>query len=210
MTIDVLDDGWVEVPLPASLFVRAARLGGRPLPLADLSRSRTGQDAAGRGGRRILLSRKGRSLVSLDIALPVVSRAGIEALTLPPSAGGLVKAILTVPRADVDSSASGGAIVERVSVPAALRVTAHAAIGETLGFSWHRKRDVAESALPPACAAAAARHRPGRGDRLVTARVTVDVLQGGARRSRCAYPTGWSSTRSRARTSATGMSSDRR
>ena len=72
LTIDVLDDGWVEVPLPASLFVRAARLGGRPLPLADLSR---GPRHAGRGDRRTPHppSRKGRSLVSLDIALPVVA-----------------------------------------------------------------------------------------------------------------------------------------
>ncbi len=35
LAIDVLDDGWVDVPLPASLFVRAARLGGRPLPITD-------------------------------------------------------------------------------------------------------------------------------------------------------------------------------
>ena len=35
LAIDVLDDGWVEVPLPASLFVRAARLGGRPLAITD-------------------------------------------------------------------------------------------------------------------------------------------------------------------------------
>jgi len=179
LTIDVLDDGWVEVPLPAALFVRAARLGGRPLPLADLSRTRGTQDAA-TGGRRILLSRKGRSLVSLDIAVPVVTRAGVESLGLPP-APGLVKAVLTVPRADVDLAASGGAIVERGAASAAVRVTAHAALGEALGFTWHRKRDVAETALPLRLRGRV-EHVIGLGEEtgILTARVTADVVQGAA------------------------------
>jgi hypothetical protein len=75
LTIDVLDDGWVEVPLPPALFVRAARLGGRPLAL-------TGSGPAGDGkagaGRRILLSRKGRAVVSLDVAIPITETAGNE------------------------------------------------------------------------------------------------------------------------------------
>ena len=181
LTIDVLDDGWVEVPLPASLFVRAARLGGRPLPLADLSRSRTGQDAAA-GGRRILLSRKGRSLVSLDVALPVSSRAGVESLALPPSSGGLVKAVLTVPRADVDlvgdrwrNRRARRRRRRRCASPRTRRWARRSA------SAGHRKRDVAEASLPLRLRGQL-QHVIGLGEEtgIVTARVTADILQGGA------------------------------
>ena len=93
LAIDVLDDGWVEVPLPASLFVRAARLGGRPLAIADGRHggaARRQDRGRGSGTRRILLSRKGRSLVTLDVAVPIVETAGNEHIQLPPATGGLV------------------------------------------------------------------------------------------------------------------------
>ena len=84
---DVLDDGWVDVPLPASLFVRAARLGGRPLPITDAPTSGDRVPAsalAGPGTRRILLSHRGRSLVTLDVAVPIAEVAGNEFIQLPP------------------------------------------------------------------------------------------------------------------------------
>ena len=146
LAIDVLDDGWVEVPLPASLFVRAARLGGRPLPITDGRAS--GGASPGPGTRRILLSRRGRSLVTLDVALPIVETAGSESIQLPPATGGLVRATLTVPRADVAIAASGGAIIERAGEPAARRVTAHAALGQALGLSWSRTRETSGASLP--------------------------------------------------------------
>lgn len=175
LTIDVLEDGWVEVPIPQGLVVRAARLGGRPLPLADLAGTRGGS------GRRILLSRKGRTQVSLDVAVPIETPAAGELLRLPPSPGGLVKAILTVPRAgDIDLSAIGGTVVARESTPQALRVTAHAAPKEPLGFTWHRRREVADGAVPLRLRGRV-QHVIGLGEEtgLVTARVTADVVQGG-------------------------------
>src|SRR5919112_1486291 len=33
LTIDVLREGWVKVPIPAGLMVRDARLDGQPVPL---------------------------------------------------------------------------------------------------------------------------------------------------------------------------------
>jgi hypothetical protein len=175
LTIDVLEDGWVEVPIPQGLVVRAARLGGRPLPLADL--------AGGRGGpgRRILLSRKGRTQVSLDVAVPIETPAAGELLRLPPSPGGLVHAVLTVPRAgEIDLSAFGGAVIAREATPQALRVTAHATLNEALGFTWHRRREVAEGALPLRLRGRV-QHVIGLGEEtgFVTARVTADVAQGG-------------------------------
>ena len=48
LTVDVLREGWVKVPIPAGLRVRDARLDGQPLPLiegppAHVVLSRTGR-----------------------------------------------------------------------------------------------------------------------------------------------------------------------
>ena len=179
LVIDVLDDGWIEVPLPASLFVRAARLGSRPLPMAD-GRA-TADGSAGSGPRRILLSRAGRSLVTLDIAVPIAESAGTESIQLPPGVGGLVRATLTVPRAGVAIAASGGTIVERGADAAAPRVTACAAFGQGLGLSWSRQRDTAGPSLPVRLRGRL-QHVVGLGEEtaLLTARVTIDVLRGAA------------------------------
>ena len=184
LAIDVLDDGWVEVPLPASLFVRAARLGGRPLPITDGRPRRRGASPGsgpGSGTRRILLSRRGRSLVTLDVAVPIAETAGNEYIQLPPATGGLVRATLTVPRADVAIVASGGTIVERAAEPSARRVTAHAALGQALGLSWSRQRETTGASLP-ARLRGQLQHVVGLGEEtaLVTARVTIEVLRGGA------------------------------
>ncbi len=177
LVIDVLDDGWIEVPLPASLFIRAARLGNRPLAIAD-GRAMT-DGSAGSGTRRILLSRAGQSLVTLDVAVPIAETAGTESIQLPPAAGGLVRATLTVPRADVAIAASGGTIVERGADVLARRVTAHAAFGQGLGLSWSRQRETAGASLPVRLRGQL-QHVIGLGEEtaLVTARVTVDVLRG--------------------------------
>ena len=186
LAIDVLDDGWVEVPLPASLFVRAARLGGRPLAITDGRQAAGASPGApgsgpGSGTRRILLSRRGRSLVTLDVAVPIAETAGNEYIQLPPATGGLVRATLTVPRADVAIVASGGTIVERAGEPSARRVTAHAALGQTLGLSWSRQRETTGASLP-ARLRGQLQHVVGLGEEtaLVTARVTIEVLRGGA------------------------------
>jgi hypothetical protein len=186
LAIDVLVDGWVEVPLPASLFVRAARLGGRPLPITDGRQAPDGSPGGspvsgpGSGTRRILLSHRGRSLVTLDVAVPIAETAGSESIQLPPATGGLLRATLTVPRADVAIAASGGAIIERTAEPAARRVTAHAAFGEALGLSWSRTRETSGASLP-ARLRGQLQHVVGLGEEtaIVTARVTIDVLRGG-------------------------------
>src|SRR6201987_3370727 len=42
LTVDVLKKGWVRVPIPSGLFVREARLDGKPLSLASLSAAKDG------------------------------------------------------------------------------------------------------------------------------------------------------------------------
>src|SRR5271165_4529503 len=86
LTVDVLKDGWVRVPVPAGLLVREAKLDGKRVSLVP--------SALGKGGSQLsaLLSRPGRSILQLDIALPVVSTAGEESISLPSTASGVTKA----------------------------------------------------------------------------------------------------------------------
>src|SRR5271170_2066415 len=59
LTVDVLKNGWVRVPIPSDLFVREAKLDGKPLSLASMSKE-PGQFSA-------LLSHTGRAVITLDI-----------------------------------------------------------------------------------------------------------------------------------------------
>ena len=82
LTIDVLRDGWTRVQIPAGLMVRDARLDGQPVSLVE------GPPA------HVLLARAGRSVLTLDIVIPLVSSAGAESITLPASPSPISKATL--------------------------------------------------------------------------------------------------------------------
>src|ERR1700745_1560354 len=61
LTVDVLKDGWVRVPIPSGLLVREARLDGKSLSLASLSAAKDG------GQLSALLSHPGRAMITLAI-----------------------------------------------------------------------------------------------------------------------------------------------
>src|SRR5215471_19715677 len=71
LTIDVLKDGWVRVPIPAGLLVREAKLDGKPVSLIS------GSPAQGKSPSQLsaVLSHPGRSTLNLDIALPIAANA---------------------------------------------------------------------------------------------------------------------------------------
>src|SRR5688572_10895224 len=108
ITIDVLKEGWVRIPMPQGLLIREARLDARPVALVDAAGAGAGagapganaasaSSAAGAADRSIapstpslLLSRPGRALLTLDIVVPITTRQGGEYLTLPASTAALV------------------------------------------------------------------------------------------------------------------------
>src|SRR5262245_55540205 len=77
LTIDVLKDGWVRVPIPAGLLVREGKLDGKSVSLVS-------GPAAGKSGTQLsaVLSHPGRSMLVLDIALPISANAGEESISL--------------------------------------------------------------------------------------------------------------------------------
>src|SRR5690349_10352812 len=77
LTVDVIKNGWVRVPMPDGLMVRDAQLDGKPVNLVTRPKEQ------GPGGLDLLLSKPGRSVLTLKIVAPVTTVAGTDILKLP-------------------------------------------------------------------------------------------------------------------------------
>lgn len=170
LTIDVLREGWVKVPIPAGLMVRDARLDGQPVALIE------GPPA------HVILSRTGRIVLSLDISLPMSASAGAEAIALPASPAALSRAVLTVPRGGVDLTVSGGFVTERSESQTESKWTALGRANQSLTFSWKRKTDDRRAEQPLRYRARIA-SAIGLGEEVssISATVRIEVQQGLAR-----------------------------
>ena len=170
LTIDVLKQGWVSIQMPAGLLVRGARLDGRPTALVDGNPP------------RVLVSRSGRSVVALEIVVPIEAASGIEAMTLPASASAVSAVTLIVPRTGVDLTVSGGFVAEQTEANAENRWTVYGSPGRPLRFSWKRKIDDRRSTQPlRAKARITELVALGEDASQITVSVVVEVLQGLAR-----------------------------
>ncbi len=170
LTIDVLKQGWVSIQMPAGLLVRGARLDGRPTALVDGNPP------------RVLVSRSGRSVVALEIVVPIEAAGGIEAMTLPASASAVSAVTLIVPRTGIDLAVSGGFVAEQTEANAENRWTVYGSPGRPLRFSWKRKIDDRRSTQPlRAKARIIELVALGEDASQITVSVFVEVLQGLAR-----------------------------
>src|SRR3981189_2492573 len=135
LTVDVLKDGWVRVPVPAGLLVREARLDGKLVSLVP--------GAAGKAGGQLsaLLSHSGRAVWLLDIAIPVASATGEESITLPSTASGVTRASVQLPRQGVDVRLTGGLLSEKSEAAAESKWIAYGRGNEALTFAWRRKTE---------------------------------------------------------------------
>ncbi len=129
LTVDVLKDGWVRVPIPQGFLVRESRMDGHSVPLVP---------GAGRGLSAVF-SKKGRSVLLLDLAFPIASTGGEERLSLPASASGVTKASIdlgaTLSTQDLDVKLTGGLMAEKMPG----HWLAYARGNEPLAFSWRKK-----------------------------------------------------------------------
>ncbi|QOY90133.1 hypothetical protein [Paludibaculum fermentans] len=135
ITIDVLKDGWVQVPIPAGLLVREAKLDGKPAALVP--------GPAGRGGSQqmAVLSKRGRASLVLEVALPIGSNAGEERLTLPASESGITRGLVVLPRLDVEVRVGGGLLYEKSQSASESKWLAYGSGGSALTFAWRRKAE---------------------------------------------------------------------
>ena len=179
LAIDVLKQGWVSVQVPSGLLVRDARLDGQRTALV-----------AGTPPR-VLISKPGRSTLTLDVVVPLASSAGSDSLLLPASGSAVSGVTLIIPRSGVELSVNGGFIAEHSDSTTESRWIVYGRSGQPLGFSWKNKTDDRRATLP-------LRLR-GRITELVTlgeetsqvsASVRVEVTQGLARQILLALPAG--------------------
>jgi hypothetical protein len=183
LTVDVLRDGWVRVPIPAGLLVREAKLDGKLVSLVPF--------AAGKGSNQLsaLLSRPGRSVLLLDIALPVASNAGEESISLPSTPSGVTRASVRLPKQGVEIKLTGGLLADKTESATESKWLAYGRGNEPLAFTWKRKTEDHRSSQ-------ALRFRGslteltglGEDTTTVVAEVNVEVTQGAAREVRISLP----------------------
>ena len=170
LTIDVLKQGWVSVQMPAGMLVRAARIENRPTALVDGTPP------------RVLIGRAGRTVLSLEIVVPIEASGGVESMTLPPSASALSAVTLIVPRTGIDLTVGGGFVAEQTESATENRWTVYGSPGRPLTFSWKRRIDDRRSQLPlRAKARITELVALGEESSQITASVRVEVVQGVAR-----------------------------
>jgi hypothetical protein len=182
LTIDVLRQGWASVQVPAGILVREARIDGRPTALSIIEPGTP---------PRVLISRLGRSILTLDVVVPLAAAAGIESITLPASASALSAVTLIVPRIDVALTVSGGFIAEQSETGTDSRWVVYGNPGRPLTFNWKRRAEDRRSGLPLRTRARVTQLVAlGEDATQVTASIQIDVMQGQARDAAVALPPG--------------------
>jgi hypothetical protein len=183
LTVDVLKDGWVRVPVPAGLLVREARLDGKLVSLVP--------GAGGKAGGQLsaLLSHSGRAVLLLDIAIPVASATGEESITLPSTASGVTRASVALPRQGVDVRLTGGLLSEKSESAAQSKWIAYGRGNEALTFAWRRKTEDHRATQPLRMRGSLIQLLGlGEDSTSINAEVNLDVTQGAARFARIQIP----------------------
>src|SRR5262249_1397016 len=182
LTIDILKDGWVRVPIPAGLLVREARLDGKPVSLVAGVSGKAGSLAA-------ILYHPGRSLLTLDIALPINANAGEESFALPSSSSGVTRAAVEIPRNGVDIRLSGGLLPHPAQAAPPTKWTVSGRGTEPLTFTWHRKIEDHRQEQPLRLRGSLTQWLGlGEDATAVTAEAAIEVVQGAARDVRIRVP----------------------
>jgi hypothetical protein len=183
LTVDVLKNGWVRLPIPVGLFVREAKLDGKSLSLAPAPGSNDPSQFSA------LLSHPGRSVITLEIALPVSSSAGEERITLPSTHSGVTRATLEIPRQGVDLSLYGGMFSETSELPGGGKWTAYGKGADPIVFAWRRKIEDHHSTLPLRMRGTLTQFIGlGEDSTSVTANVSYEITQGSAKEVRIQLP----------------------
>lgn len=183
ITVDVLKDGWVRVPVPAGLLVRGAKLDGKLVSLVP------GTAKQGGGQLSALLSRAGRSVLLLDVALPVTANAGEESITLPSTDSGVTRAAVRLERPGVELKLSGGLLANQSETAAETKWLAYAGGNEPLTFTWARKTEDHRSTLPLRLRGSLTELAGlGEDTDTIVAEANLEVVQGAAKDARITLP----------------------
>jgi hypothetical protein len=183
LTIDVLKDGWVRMPIPAGLLVREARLDGKLVSLVPAALGKSSSQLSA------LLSHAGRAVLLLDIVLPVASSAGEESISLPSTASGVTRASVMLPRQGVDIRLSGGLLADKSESATGSKWIAYGRGNEALAFSWKRKTEDHRATQPLRLRGSLTQLLGlGEDSTSINAEVNLEVTQGAAREVKIQIP----------------------
>jgi len=183
LTVDVLKDGWVRVPVPAGLLVREARLDGKLISLVPAPAGKAGSHLAA------LLSHPGRSVLALDIDVPVVANTGDESISLPSTESGVTRAAIQLPRQGIDLRVSGGILSDKSETPLETKWLAYGRGNESLTFTWRKKTEDHHVELPLRLRGSLTQLTSLAEDSTtVYAEANLEVVQGAAREVRIQIP----------------------
>ena len=183
LTVDVIKNGWVRVAMPDGLIVRDAKLDGHPVNLAMNPTSQ------GPGRADLLLSKTGRSVLTLQIVAPVTTVAGTDILHLPVSNSAISHATVQLARQGVDVRITGGLLLEHSDAATGSRWVANGKGGEPLTFAWRRKVDDVRASQPLRLRGTVTQLIGlGEDATQLSAEVQVEVVQGVANEVRVQLP----------------------
>jgi len=183
LTVDVIKNGWVRIAMPDGLIVRDAKLDGHPVNLV------MNQTSKGPGRADLLLSKTGRSVLTLQIVAPVTTVAGTDILHLPVSNSAISHASVQLARQGVDVRITGGLLLEHSEAATGSRWVANGKGGEPLTFAWRRRIDDARASQPLRMRGAITQLVGlGEDSTQLNAEVQVEVVQGVADEVRVQLP----------------------
>jgi hypothetical protein len=167
LTVDVFKEGWVRIGIPDGLLVGDARVDGRPLAILE------------QPSRHILLSRRGRASVTLQVVLPLTAAGNAEAVVVPSAGSATMQMSVTMPRTGVDLSLENAWLASANESAGATEWVAHARGDEPVTFTW-RRRVEDRRASQPLKTRGSVTSLVGLGEDLtqISANVRVDVLSG--------------------------------
>ena len=183
LTVDVLKDGWVRVPVPAGLLVREARLDGKLVSLVPASQGK------GVAHLSALLSHAGRSVLALDVDVPVAASPGEESISLPSTDSGITRASVELPRQGIDLKVDGGILSEKAEASGATKALAYGRGNEALTLTWRKKTEDHHIELPLRMRGSLTQLTSlGEDTTTVYAEASLEILQGAARQVRLQLP----------------------
>src|SRR5580693_9160560 len=173
LTVDVLKDGWVRVPVPAGLLVREARLDGKLVSLVPAPQGK------GAGHLSALLSHPGRWVLALDVDVPVTASTGDESISLPSTESGVTRAAIELPRQGIDLRVDGGILSEKSETSGETKGLAYGRGNEALTLSWRKKTEDHHIELPLRMRGSLTQLTSlGEDSTAVYAEASLDIVQG--------------------------------
>ncbi|HXJ86839.1 MAG TPA: hypothetical protein VMS18_08500 [Candidatus Binatia bacterium] len=183
LTVDVLKDGWVRVPVPTGLLVREARLDGKQVPLVP------GPQGKGAGHLCALLSRPGRAVLVLDVDVPVTTSSGNESISLPSTESGITRASVGLPRQGIDLKVDGGFLSEKSEASGETKWLAYGHGNDPLTLTWRKKTEDHHVELPLRMRGSLTQLTSlGEDATSVYAEASLEIVQGAAHEVRMQLP----------------------